>query len=431
MTVGRADSVFDQLGSVRPTGRPGVPSGEQALLALLESGDFTTEGSSRELTTNGSATDFTTEGYARVMSESEEEQDRSTGRDDHDKLRYRDSLKRQKGSVDQDVSKNRADHVRSRYRDGNTSATNTVWQIKSISRNRNNPSKLKHSKGQSRSNIVVSQEKSRNGNDLVRSQNVVVRKKSRGDVRSRMVKNKLRKSHKHVNMRRHGDDRENRKHGDMHAQARSKTRLSPENIPDDLLKSVPYLADQEFRNTGSFEQTTIDSILQTRFFQNKGRTGQAKPSKTIATFEVEQSVPKPRLPMELEISQTGKIIVTTEKELLKQGIYVSNTSVMNQISRNNSDRKKINGKGRSFNQKQKQTSVAEMPRKNERNIRTRVHTKQNITKEKDYNENKPSDENLKRNSKLNRNNYLTMFFLFIICIHAHWILPNPKLKQHN
>ena len=62
-------------------------------------------------------------------------------------------------------------------------------------------------------------------------------------------------------------------------------------------------------------------------------------------------------------------------------------------SRDNSDRKKGNDKGSSFNKKNEQS------RKNEMNIKIRVATKQNIPAEKDYNERNSSDGKWNGNEK--------------------------------
>jgi hypothetical protein len=254
----------------------------------------------------------------------------------------------------------------------------TVGQIKSNTINNNNTSQSRHSEGRSRSNI---RGRSRNVKDFVRSQNVVGRKKSRGDIRSRRV-NLLRKSHNQLNTRRHGEqeipknkeDPEMGRNDDMNVKTRSKSRLSPERIPDDLLQSVPKLA---------------ESRLQNRSFQNRGRKGHAKPSKTIS----EHSVQRPQLPIERGISKPGQIIATTYKILLKQGRRVFNTHGLNQKFRDNSDRKKGNEKGRSFNKKPKQS------RKKEINIRMRFPTTQNIPAEKDYNESNSSGGKWNGNNK--------------------------------
>ena len=135
VTVGRVDTVEDPPEHVRPTGRPVVAGGGggDALLALLASGDFTTEG------------------Y-----ESVDEKERITDKVSRDKSRHSDSLKRQQGSVDQNP--NSQERANSKHRE-----TPSKSRLGSISGSRN-----RQDLSLSRSINIHARKKTSNGNSMLK-----------------------------------------------------------------------------------------------------------------------------------------------------------------------------------------------------------------------------------------------------------------------
>ena len=167
VTSGQADIIEDPPEHVRPTGRPEVARGGvgDALLALLASGDFSTEG------------------Y-----ESVDVKGTFTGKVSRDKSRHSDSLKRPEGSVDENAQTEESEN--SKHRDVNLSS-----KRKGSTLTIEIPSRSRHS---SISSIHDSPKRSENRQKLVLSRNIHARKKTKKE-NSMIKKNHQQKSGRRQN----------------------------------------------------------------------------------------------------------------------------------------------------------------------------------------------------------------------------------------